>query len=333
MKSIRLNGGYGLENIHVENIEVPTLSAGQVLVKVQAVSLNRLDLMIAQGAFRTSLPHTLGSDATGEVVAIGSGVTHLTVGDRVVTHFIQDWQAGQLQDSYLKNRLGTDVQGVFSEYVALAERALVKVPSNLTSAQVATLPIAGVSAWEALINIGKLQSGQTVLLQGTGGGSILALQFAKAIGAKVIITSGKDEKLEKAKALGADQTINYLAYPKWQEKVLQLTEGKGVDLALEMSWASLEKTVEAMRLGGKIIVVGLLGGADTTLSVFGIMQKALSIHGMQVGSKASFQSMNHAIALHAISPVVDRVFRLDQVSEAFNYLDKGEHFGKVVITF
>lgn len=331
MKSIVIKDIYGLENVTIAEQSVPGIRDNEVLVKVQSISFNQLDLMIAKGAFGTQLPHTLGSDAAGIVERTGKNVSTLKVGDMVSTHFIQSWESGSLKPADLNHRLGTTVQGVFSEYIALPESSLVKIPSNLTAEYAATLPIAGLAAWEALVNIGQLQPGQTVLLQGTGGVSIFALQFAKAIGAKVIITSGSDEKLQKAKLLGADEIINYKENSDWGKTVLELTAGSGVDLALEMSWAEIGKTIEAMKLGGKIAVVGLLGGADTSLSVFGILQKNLSISGVQVGSKSSFEAMNKAIEVNKINPVIDKVFGISEFSEALAYLEQGKHFGKVVL--
>ncbi len=333
MNSIVVKNGYGLENIAIVDQPVPNVQSNEVLVNIRAVSLNQLDLMIAKGAFGINLPHTLGSDAAGIVKQTGSDVSLFKVGDRVSTHFIQSWQSGNLKPSDLLTRLGTSVKGVFAEYIALPESSLVKVPDNLTDEEASTLPIAGLTAWEALVNAGQLKAGQTVLLQGTGGVSVIALRFAKAFGAKVIITSGSDEKLAKAKSLGADETINYKVNPDWQNKVLELTGGKGVDLALEISWTEIGKTISAMKLGGKIIVVGLLGGENTDLSVFGIMQKSLSILGVQVGSKSSFEDMNHAIEVNNIKPVVDKVFSLTELSQALNYFEQGKHFGKVVLKF
>ncbi|MBK6267163.1 NAD(P)-dependent alcohol dehydrogenase [Marivirga sp. S37H4] len=333
MKSIVIKNSYGLDNVSTEEQPIPTIQSNEVLVKIKSISLNQLDLMIAKGALGTKLPHVLGSDAVGVVEKTVNSISKFKVGDVVSTHFIQSWQSGNLQASNLLNRLGTDVPGVFSEYIALSEDSLVKIPANLTTEEASTLPIAGLTAWEALFNVGGLKEKQTVLLQGTGGVSIFALQFAKSIGAKVIIISSSDEKIEKAKLLGADEAINYKTNPDWPKKVLELTKGAGVDLALEMSWAEIGKTTTVMRFGGKIAVVGLLGGANVNLSVFDINQKNLSIIGVQVGSKASFEEMNKRIETHDIKPVVDKFFPLSELSEALDYFDKGKHFGKVVLTF
>ncbi|MBS1599384.1 MAG: NAD(P)-dependent alcohol dehydrogenase [Bacteroidetes bacterium] len=333
MKSIVLKDNYDLENVSIEEKPIPKIWENEILVKVRSVSFNQLDLMIAKGALKTNLPHILGSDAVGIVEKIGSAVSLFQIGDIVSTHFIQDWQSGDLQPLYLKNRLGVTAQGVFSEYIALPENSLIKIPANLNTEEASTLPIAGLTAWEAIVNTGKLKPEQTVLLQGTGGVSIFALQFAKMLGAKVIITSGSNEKLQMAKRLGADEVINYLEIPDWQNKVLELTNGNGANLALEMSWADIGKTTDAMKLGGKIVVVGLLGGANAHLSVFGIMQKNLSIVGIQVGSKSSFEAMNKAIETNHIKPVVDKKFDIHALSEALYYFEKGKHFGKVVVNF
>lgn len=333
MKSIVVKSGYGLAHITVEEQIIPTIRANEVLVKIEAVSLNQLDLMIAKGAFGTKLPHVLGSDAVGTVVKRGKEVSSIYLGDVVSTHFIQHWQTGKLQPEDLNSRLGTTEKGVFSTYIALPESSLIKIPKNLNPAEASTLPIAGLTAWEAVVNAGKLQPGQTVLLQGTGGVSVFALQFAKALGAKVIITSSSNEKLQKAKQLGADEIINYRDVPDWQMKILEFTEGKGVDLALEMSWVEINKTIDAMKLGGKIVVVGLLGGPDTLMSVYGIMQKSLSILGIQVGSKSSYSAMNNAIEVNDIKPVIDHKFNISQLSDAFSYFERGKHFGKLVIEF
>ncbi|KEO72655.1 zinc-dependent alcohol dehydrogenase family protein [Anditalea andensis] len=333
MKSIILQSGYGLDKVILKEQAMPDVREDEVLIRVQCISLNQLDLMIVRGAFGTDLPHVLGSDAVGIVERTGREVTTLKVGDVVTTHFIQNWEAGSLEAGYLKKRLGTTVSGVFSEYVALPMGSVVKIPQNLNMEEASTLPMAGLTAWEAIVNAGQLKSGQTVLLQGTGGVSIFALQFAKALGARVILTSSDDEKLGKAKMLGADEIINYSKTPDWQNKVLEITEGNGVDLALEMSWKDVGKTMEGMKLGGKIVVVGLMGGANTDLSVFGIMQKSLSVLGIQVGSKSSFEAMNKAIEHFDIRPIIDRSFNINQFLDAFNYFDRGKHFGKVVITF
>lgn len=333
MKSIVIKDTYRLEHITLENQEIPVIQDNEVLVKVKAMSLNQLDLLVAQGAFGNELPHTLGSDAVGVVEKTGNAVTSFKVGDRVATHFIQSWQSGLIKATDPLNAFGTGVKGVFSEYIALSEDALVKIPEHLSEEEASTLPIAGLTAWEALVNFGNLKAGQTILLQGTGGVSIFALQFAKALGAKVILISSSDEKLETAKALGADETINYRTNPDWQEAVIKLTNGHGVDFALEISWAGMNKTISAMKTNGKIAVVGMLGGHDVQLSALDLIQKSLTIKAVHVGSKASFEEMNKAITVNTIKPVIDRVFNISELEEAIIHFEKGKHLGKVVLTF
>ncbi|WP_029292775.1 zinc-dependent alcohol dehydrogenase family protein [Chryseobacterium hispalense] len=333
MKSIGITDGYGLDKVTLIEEELPTINSNEVLVKVSAISLNQLDVMLAKGAFEKALPHILGSDAFGIVEKIGNEVSAFKIGDRVCTHYIQAWQYGSLKSEDLKSRLGIEQKGVFSEYIAVPEHYLVKAPSNVTSDEAAALPLAGVTAWEAIVNIGQLKLGQSVLLQGTGGVSIFALQFAKAIGAKVIILSSNDEKLSKAKVLGADVIINSKTNPKWAEEVLLATQGLGVDLALEMSWAGIGQTLQSIKFGGRIAVVGMLGGMTAELSVLDVMLKSISITAVQAGSKSSFESMNQFIEANDLKTIIDKVFPLSQSSEALNYFDQGKHFGKVVIAF
>jgi NADPH:quinone reductase-like Zn-dependent oxidoreductase len=311
MKAIVIKEQYGLDHVALGELNKPLPAPDEVLVKVNALSLNQLDIMVAEGVFGNHLPHTLGSDAAGVVKAVGSDVSALQVGDRVVTHFIKDWDQGELTKYASDLRLGVGSEGVFAEYIALPQSAFVKVPANLTDEEASTLPIAAVTAWQSLINITKLSAGETVLLQGTGGVSIFALQFAKAKGAKVIITSGSDEKLKRAKALGADLTINYKTQPDWENKVMELTNNQGADVAISVSWIEISKTIAAMAMGGRIAVVGLLGGTDTEVSVSGIIGKNLAINGIQTGSRDAFKAMNRAFA----------------------YLKEAKHFGKVVIKF
>lgn len=333
MKSIIIKNAYGLENISVENKEKPTIQNHEVLVKVKAMSLNQLDLLVANGAFGNELPHTVGSDAAGTVEQIGNTVTNFKVGDKVSTHFIQNWQSGLIKTEDSLNALGTTAEGVFSEYIALSENTLVKIPNNLSEDEASTLPIAGLTAWEAIVNFGNLKTGQTILLQGTGGVSIFALQFAKTLGAKVILISSSDAKLKTVKSLGADEIINYKTNHDWEKKVLELTNGNGVDLALEISWAGINKTISAMKTNGKIAVVGMLGGHDVQLSALDLIQRSITIKAVHVGSKSSFKAMNKAIEVNNLKPVIDRVFNTSEIAEAITHFEKGNHLGKVVLTF
>jgi NADPH:quinone reductase-like Zn-dependent oxidoreductase len=229
--------------------------------------------------------------------------------------------------------LGGNIDGVLAEYVAVDAEGLVHLPPDYSFEEGATLPCAGVTAWNALVPQGQLQAGQTVLAQGTGGVSIFALQFARMLGARVIITSSHDEKLERARALGADGTVNYKKHPNWEEKVLELTGGKGVDHVLEVGGAqTLPKSVHATRTGGHIALIGLLSGAPGKPDPALAEPKQLRIQGVYVGSRVMFEDMNRAIAQHRMKPIIDRTFPFEQAREALHYLEEGAHFGKVVIT-
>jgi NADPH:quinone reductase-like Zn-dependent oxidoreductase len=305
MNTVIVNEKYGIDHLFIEESAIPEPKANEILVKVSAISLNYLDLMVVKGDFGHQLPHIPGSDAAGTVVSVGAEVNSFLPGDAVSTHFTPGWQSGDLTPQGLENRLGIGVAGVFATYICLPETALVKSPVHLSAQEAATLPIAALTAWEALHQAGGLQSGETVLLQGTGGVSIFALQFAKLAGARVIITSSSDEKLERAKAMGADHVFNYKTQPDWLEKVKALG---GVDLALEVVGTGFKDSIQACRFGGRIIIIGFLNGAETSLSIFDFLQKKLTVKGVLVGSKSTFSQMNQAMEKAGLRPVIDQVF-------------------------
>lgn len=329
MKSIVVNT-FGIDQITIEEHEKPILKADEVLIKVQAFSLNYVDLMIAKGWFPLPVPYHLGCDAAGVVEAVGSDVISYQPGDVVATHFMREWEAGPIKESYTTLPART-LGGSFAEYIATSEKGLIKAPTHLSAEEIATLPIAGISAWEGLFNVGKLKAGDSVLLLGTGGVSIFALQFAKAAGAIVIITSGSDEKLAKAKALGADYTINYNSAPDWEEKVLEYTGGEGVDIALEVVGSTLAKTAKAVRVGGSIALIGLVGGAVAEINVVDLLQRPVKIEVVEGASKSTFREMNKAIERNLIKPVIDQVFTFADTRTAFEHASLGQHFGKVVV--
>jgi NADPH:quinone reductase-like Zn-dependent oxidoreductase len=328
MKTLIVNEKYGIDHLNITAGQVPEPAANEVLVKVTAISLNYLDLMVIKGDFGHQLPHIPGSDAAGTVIRIGSAVSSFLPGDTVSTHFTPGWQSGNLTPEGLENRLGIGTSGVFATYICLPETALVKSPVNLSAQEAATLPIAALTAWEALHQAGGLQRGETVLLQGTGGVSIFALQFAKLAGARVIITSSSDEKLERAKSMGADHVFNYKTQPDWPEKVKALG---GVDLVLEVVGTGFKDAIQACRFGGRIIIIGFLNGAETSLSIFDFLQKKLTVKGVLVGSKSTFSQMNQTIEKANLRPVIDQVFPFSEARQAFEYLAAGKHFGKIVL--
>lgn len=333
MKAYQVQNNSGVDALELVELSTPTPGAGQVLVKVQATSLNYRDTAVIQGMYPgQKLPVIPLSDGAGDVVAVGEGVTHVKVGDRVAGCFFQDWLSGRLTRQKILSALGGAIDGMLAEYVILAQDGVVKLPDHLSYEEGATLPCAAVTAWQALVSRGSLAAGETVLLLGTGGVSIFALQFAKMLGAKIIITSSNDEKLERAKAMGAQETINYKTYPNWQEKVLELTEQDGVDRVVEVGGSgTLERSLQSVRVGGRIGLIGVLGGLTGDVDHTKILLKGIDVQGIYVGSREMFEAMNRAISLHQIKPIIDRVFPFNEVKEAYHHLQSGAHFGKIVI--
>jgi NADPH:quinone reductase-like Zn-dependent oxidoreductase len=338
MKVIQLHNGFGINHLQLSEQSKPSPAAREVLVKLEAVSLNYVDLLVVKGLLNPNLPlpYIPVTDGAGVVEQVGESVTAFQVGDRVATVFIPDWLDGNptatATDYATRQGLGT-VSGQLADYRCFTPKQLIHSPSNLSAIESSTLPIAGLTAWNAL-KYANLQPGQTVLLHGTGGVSIFALQFAKVLGAKVIITSSNDEKLKRSRQLGADFLINYNSTPKWESLVQQFTNDKGADVVVEtVGGQNLQRSLSALRMGGQISVVGLLDGFEATINTLDLLHQQATIRGMEVGSTADFEAMNQAIVAHDIHPVIDAKFTLDQLQAAFDYLEKGQHFGKVVITF
>ncbi|AFY96480.1 zinc-dependent alcohol dehydrogenase family protein [Chamaesiphon minutus] len=332
MKAYQIQTAAGIDGLKLVDLPEPQPGAGQVLVRVRATSLNYRDTAVVSGRYPgQTLPIIPLSDGAGEVVAVGAGVTRVIVGDRVAGIFFQDWIAGKLDRQKIKSALGGAIDGMLSEYVVLSQEGVVILPAHLSYEEGATLPCAAVTAWQALVHRGGTIAGETVLLLGTGGVSIFALQFAKILGAKVIITSSSDEKLARAKQLGADETINYKMFPNWEEKVYELTQQQGVDRVIEVGGAgTLEKSLRATSIGGKVSLIGVLGGAGE-VNHAQILMKAIDIQGIYVGSREMFETMIRAISLHQIQPIIDRVFPFAEAPNAYRHLQSGSHFGKVVI--
>lgn len=304
----------------------------EVLVKVHASALNYRDLATILDPVGRGLPYPRvpNSDCAGEVVAIGSGVSHLAAGDRVAGCFFQNWTDGSIDAAAMASALGGALDGTLAEYVLLSERGAVHVPEHLSYAHGACLPCAGVTAWNCLMHAGQVAPGDTVLLLGTGGVSVTALQLAVAHGAEVTITSSDDAKLARASTMGAAHTINYRTTEDWDAAVLELTGGRGVDFALEVGGAgTLPRTLNAVRVGGRIALIGILtrGEIDPT----SIMRKSICLQGVYVGSRRMFEDLNRFLATHEIVPVVDRHFGFDAARDAFHHLQAAGHFGKVVV--
>jgi NADPH:quinone reductase-like Zn-dependent oxidoreductase len=333
MRGYRLHDFGGPAALRLEDLPAPTPGPGEVLVRMRAASLNYRDLLVARGHYSRSLPLPLIplSDGAGEVAEVGPGVTRFQVGDRVAATFMLRWLDGEVDEAAARSALGGAIDGVLAEMRVFPQEGLVRIPAHLSDEEAATLPCAGVTAWHALMVGRGLRPGDTVLVQGTGGVSLFALQFARLAGARVIATSSKDEKLERARTLGAFDGINYKTTPDWDAAARTLTGGVGVDHIVEVGGSgTLGKSLRAVRLGGRISLIGVLSGAGEA-AIVPILMKNIQVQGIFVGSRAMFEARNRAVTLHQLHPVVDRVFEFDQAPEALAYLESGAHFGKVVL--
>ena len=336
MKAFEIQNKFGLDSLTLTERPEPKPSYGQVLIKLRSLSLNYRDLMVVKGLYNPKLPLPLipFSDGVGEVVAVGEGVTRVNIGDRVAGIFFQKWLAGELTAEKAESALGGAIEGMLAEYVVLHKDGVVRVPDHLSDEEAASLPCAAVTAWNALFTCGGLKAGDTVLIQGTGGVSIFALQFALLAGARVIATSSSDEKLERVLQLGASDGINYKQTPDWGKKVRELTAGDGVDYVVEVGGAgTLTESLRAVRYGGQISLIGVLTGGSAEINTASILMKNVKVQGIYVGSREMFEAMNSAIALHKLHPVCDRVFPFHEAPEALKYMETGSHFGKICIRF
>lgn len=333
MKAWRLHR-FGIENLQLDDIEIPEPGVNELLIQIKAVSINYRDKAIIDGSYKSDIlkegPVTLASDAVGIVVRIGAAVTRFKEGDEVVTHVYTKWLDGQRMPEDANYLLGWPLSGVLSEYIVLNEESAVAKPAYLSDEEASTLPIAALTAWNALKAVGNIQAGQTVFIQGTGGVALFAAQIAFALGAKVIISTSKDEKGEQAKALGAGYFINYTHTPDWEKEVLRLTEGQGVDEVIELVAGDITRSVQAIKYGGTIAVVGFLNNPLLRVNVFSLFAKDAKIEALSIGHRRSFEAMNIFLEKHLIKPVIDRVYSFDEAKEAFGQLAKGP-FGKIVI--
>ncbi|MER3429516.1 MAG: NAD(P)-dependent alcohol dehydrogenase [Blastocatellia bacterium] len=326
---------FGIENLRLTEIPTPKAGYGEVVVKIKAISVNYRDLMVVSGTYnpRMKRPAIPFSDASGEIVEVGPGVTRWKVGDRVLPIFVQRWFDGRLTDQWRRTALGagSDWNGVLREYAAFSEESIVEAPEHLSFEEAATLPCAALTAWNGLVESGRLRAGETVLTLGTGGVSIFALQIAKMFGARVISTTGNNHKAERLRELGADEIINYRETENWDDAVLQLTAKRGVDHVIEVGGAgTLSRSSRAVAVGGHIALIGALSGGEG-LSPIGVFMKAVRLQGIFVGSRRMLEDMNRAFAFHRTRPVIDTVFPFDRVAEALRYMESAQHFGKIVI--
>lgn len=334
MQAYQIKSGQQIAGLTLVELNTAAPAAHEVQVRVHAVSLNYRDLMVVDGSYFNTgdTPVIPCSDGAGEVIAVGTQVTRFRVGDRVAAAFFPEWINGAPTPQNTAGALGGAVNGMLAETVVLHENALVSIPAHLTYAEAATIPCAGVTAWNSLFVEGKLKAGDSILILGTGGVSIWALQLAKAAGLFTIITSSSDEKLGRARSLGAAATINYKTTSEWQDEVLRLTEGRGVDLVLEVGGqGTLPRSIASARMGGTVAIIGGVSGFGGELNQFALIGGAKRLSGIFVGSRSMFEDLNRFLGVAAIHPVVDRVFLFQQAREAYTYLKSASHFGKVVI--
>jgi NADPH:quinone reductase-like Zn-dependent oxidoreductase len=334
MKAWRYGDGFGLENLKIVEFPVAEPGPGEALVRVRACSLNYRDLAVLKGAYGGSVKPPLipVSDGAGEVIAVGPGVTRVKPGDRVAGIFMQTWLDGPAPDeAQARSALGGAIDGMLAEQVVLNANGLVLIPEHLSFEEAATLPCAAVTAWNALFASGNVKPGDSVLTLGSGGVSTFAIRFAKMAGARVLATTGSENKAERLRSLGADEVINYRATPEWHKPVRELTDDVGVDHVIEVGGAgTLPLSVKAVRRGGHIALIGVLAGRgefDPRL----ILLNSICLQGVFVGSRTMFEEMNQAISLSKFKPVIDRTFAFDQFPEALKYLESGAHFGKICI--
>jgi NADPH:quinone reductase-like Zn-dependent oxidoreductase len=331
MRCLELSSAFGLDHLHVTQRPELVPGAGEVVVRVKAASLNYRDYLMVTGAYnpRQALPLIPGSDAVGVIEAVGPAVAW-KVGTRVAGCFAPHWQDGAPEAETLRQTLGGPLDGALSQQMKLPAHGVVEVPAHLSDEEAATLPCAAVTAWNAVKNV---KPGDVVLLQGTGGVSLFALHFARLRGATAIITSSSDEKLERARALGASHLINYARDPEWGKAAKTLTGGRGVDLVVEVGGAqTISHSLKAIRIGGEIAMIGVLSGAKTEIALTQILMQAIKVQGILVGSRADFVAMNRALTAHASKPVVDSTYPLADAQAAFAALAAGRHFGKIVVT-
>ncbi len=335
MRAFEIQSQFGLDNLRLAERPDPSPGPGEVLVGVRACSLNYRDLMTLLGTYnpKQKLPLVPCSDGAGEVLAVGPGVRRFKPGDRVAGIFSQTWLAGPPSGAARKGTLGGPLDGMLRELAVLSEEGLVPLPAHLSFEEGACLPCAGLTAWNALFGgESPLKPGDTVLLEGTGGVSIFALQFTRMAGARAIVISSSDEKLQRAKELGAWATIHYVREPEWDRGVLDLTGGEGVDHVVEVGGAgTFEKALKAVRIGGSLSVIGVLSGAKTEVALTWILMKSVHLRGIFVGSRALFEEMSRAVGEHQLRPVVDKVFPFEQAPDAFRLMQRGGHFGKIVV--
>ena len=335
MRAWQIVSDGGVDALHLAEVETPEPGPGEVRVRMRANSINYRDLTTIEDPVPRKLPFPTvpNSDGAGDVVAVGPGVTEVAVGDRITSCFFADWDAGECSPEAMGSALGGARQGVLAEEVVLPARGVIPIPGELSYEEAACLPCAALTAWHALTQPRPVVAGETVLLLGTGGVSVIAQQFCKAMGVETIVTSSSDGKLARMEGLGANRVINYKKVPDWDLAVQKMTKGRGVDRVVEVGGpGTLQKSIEAVRVGGTIGLIGILTGVQGQIMPTSIMRKSLTVRGIYVGPRAMFAEMNKAIAHHDLRPLIDQRFAFEDARDAYHTMRSADHFGKLVIS-
>ena len=326
---------WGFENLHYRDVDTPQPGPDQVLLKFGAASVNYRDYQIVTGEFAPAqpLPIIPGSDGAGQIVATGDNVDGLSPGDRVSPLFFPEWKSGEALGNERSVSTGLETLGVLREYGLYEQHQVCRVAPHLTDAEASCYPCAGLTAWNSLVTLSGITAGDTVLVQGTGGVAIMALQMAKAMGAQLIVTSSSNDRLQRALTLGADHGINYRETPNWGEAARKLTDGRGVDAVIEIGGeGTLLQSITALRRGGHINVIGYLAGIGLGLTVFDLIERNVNIHGLSVGNREQFEEMMDFVSEHDIRPVIGRTYSFDKAGQAIQDIARGGNFGKLVVT-
>lgn len=334
MQAYQIQGTEGLASLNVASLPDPSPKHGEVLVRIRAVSLNYRDYMNVMGIRGVTgpIPRIPCSDGAGEVVSIGPGVSEWRSGDRVVCPFMPTWLDGGFTAYHSSQALGGAVNGLLCEYACIPATSLLRIPEHLSFEEAASLPCAAVTAWDALMVRGQLQPGESVLVLGTGGVSVFALQFAKMAGARILATTSSNAKAERLLELGADAVHNYKADPDWDQWALEQTNGVGVDKVVEIGGPeTLNRSIKATRFGGHIALIGVLTGTAGDVQTVGILRKGIRLDGIYVGSRAMFAQMLAAITQAKMHPIIDRIYEFAEAPAAFQYMEGAQHFGKIVV--
>jgi NADPH:quinone reductase-like Zn-dependent oxidoreductase len=333
MKAIQFSH-FGIKNLKPVEIPQPEPKHNEVLVKVTAASLQHLDLIVVNGSLNPNLPlpHIPVSEGAGVIEKVGDGVTIWTKGDRVLIPFIQKWEAGKINTDNNSIRTGIQTPGLLSEYLIAPANTLVRTPNNLSDEEAASLPVSGLTAWANLVTQAKIQAGQTVLIQGSGSVSLFALQIARLFGVKIIATTGSEEKIKGLKALGAHEVINYKKHREFSKEVKRLNNGQGVDITLDIAGqATIEQSILSCKENAYVGLVGFLSGGEITIKLSDVIMNYIRLQGNSVGSSQDLIALVNAIEINNLKPVIDKIYPIEQIQQAFTYLEAGKAFGKVVV--